>query len=113
MVAAAGVAGGAGMTSAATSEGWQFEREVGVTAEEFARSLALAHAGFVGPAPGQFFLQDGEITLRIEVQAGPRRRLGLFDLPVLRVRYCFEGGGAGAQRALLARLDLAMQRGGG
>ncbi|MBL8446543.1 MAG: hypothetical protein JNJ44_03920 [Zoogloeaceae bacterium] len=91
----------------------QLEREIGVTADEFARSLALAHSAWTMEGPGRFRLQDGEITLRIDVRVAPSRRLGLFELPVLQVRYLFEGGTAGERRALLARLDLAMQRGGG
>ena len=41
------------------------------------------------------------------------RRLGLFELPQLDVRFRFGPGEEPARRALLARLDRGMQKGGG
>jgi hypothetical protein len=58
-------------------------------------------------------LAEGAVSLSIRLVSRPSRRLGLFDLPVLQVSYDFEAGDPEDCQALLARLDLAMQRGGG
>jgi len=91
----------------------RFEREVGATPAEFRRALALAHPDFVEQADGSLHVADAGVRLTIRYETRPIRRLGLFELPVLHVRYDFESGEPDACRALLARLDLAMQRGGG
>ena len=52
-------------------------------------------------------------SLVIDVEPAGVRRLGLFELPQLDVRYRFGPGDEAARRALLVRLDRAMQKGGG
>lgn len=91
----------------------RFEREVGATPAEFRRGLALADPGFVEQADGSLHLTLPAVRLTIRYSPQPDRRLGLFVLPVLHVIYDFESGAPEACRTLLARLDLAMQRGGG
>lgn len=91
----------------------RFQREVGATPAEFRRGLALAHPDFIEAPDGCLRLTAGEVQLAIRLDPQPSRRIGLFELPVLYVSYDFEAGAPEACQALLARLDLAMQRGGG
>jgi hypothetical protein len=74
--------------------------------------MELAHPGLREEA-GVFHIQAGEVRLRVHTRPGPSRRLGLFTLPVLHASYDFESGSDADCQALLVRLDLAMQRGGG
>jgi len=53
------------------------------------------------------------VVLEVALSTLPERRIGLFCLPVLLARFCFTAGDRAARMALLARIDLAMQRGGG
>lgn len=92
----------------------QFERRLSSTAREFERELRLAWPAATGSAAeGCLRLESGGVTLAIELEATGVRRLGLFELPQLLARYRFCGGDEAARRALLARLDRAMQKGGG
>lgn len=91
-----------------------FERRVTATPREFERDLRQAWPVVEGSATAlRFSLQDGAQGLVIDVEPAGVRRLGLFELPQLIVRYCFGPGDEAARRALLARLDRAMQKGGG
>lgn len=74
--------------------------------------MELAHPGLREEA-GEIRLENARVRLCVRMNAGPSRRLGLFTIPVLHVSYDFESGSDEDCRALLARLDLAMQRGGG
>jgi hypothetical protein len=89
------------------------ERDVTSTVAEFDASLRSAAAGGLdGAAPHYRVTGDG-VQLEIDLAPGPERRIALLRLPTLRVTYRFTAGGAEQQRALLARLDRAMHRGGG
>lgn len=91
-----------------------FAREVGASTDEFARSLHAAHPGAIETtAPNTYRLTDGDVVLEVAAHPLPARRLGLFKLPVLDVRYRFLAGDNTRRAALIARLDRAMQRGGG
>ena len=91
-----------------------FERRVTATAHEFERDLRQAWPAVEGGAAAlRFSLQDGAQSLVIDIEPAGVRRLGLFELPQLNVRYRFGPGEEEARRALLARLDRAMQKGGG
>lgn len=91
-----------------------FERRVTATAREFERDLRQAWGAVQGSADAlRFALADGAQSLVIEIEPAGVRRLGLFELPQLIVRYRFGPGEETARRALLARLDRAMQKGGG
>jgi len=90
-----------------------FTRDVTSTVAEFDASLRFAAAdGIERTAPG-YRIVDGEVQLEIDVVNGPERRIALIRLPTLMVTYRFLSGSEVAQRALLARLDRAMHRGGG
>jgi len=91
-----------------------FERRVTAAPREFERDLRQAWPAVEGSAgAGRFSLRDGAQDLVIEIEAAGVRRLGLFELPQLDVRYRFGPGDEAMRRALLARLDRAMQKGGG
>lgn len=91
-----------------------FEREVTASPQQFERELRKAWpAGVETLAPGRFRVREGETRLDIETESHGVRQLGLFELPVVVVRYRFAGGDPATRRALLAALDRAMQRGGG
>ncbi len=91
-----------------------FERRVTATAREFERDLRQAWPAVEGGAEAaRFSLHDGAQSLVIDIEPAGVRRLGLFELPQLDVRYRFGPGDEAARRALLARLDRAMQKGGG
>lgn len=92
-----------------------FERMVSATAAEFLRCLQIAlpaksvdriHAG------GCRVCADG-LELLLDWTPAGERRIGLLVLPQLWVRYRFVKGDADTRARFLARLDRAMQRGGG
>mgnify|MGYP006157913459 CR=1 FL=1 len=91
-----------------------FERRVTATAREFERDLRQAWPAVEGGAAAlRFSVHDGAQSLVIDIAPAGVRRLGLFELPQLDVRYRFGPGDEAARRALLVRLDRAMQKGGG
>jgi hypothetical protein len=91
-----------------------FERRVTATPQAFARDLRQAWPGVVADGGGlHFSLHEGAQTLVIAIEPAGVRRLGLFELPQLDVRFRFGPGAEPARRALLARLDRGMQKGGG
>lgn len=91
-----------------------FVREVGATPAEFERGLRLALPDGVSMVePGRLRADDGCAVLEVELREMPERCIGLFRLPVLHARLRFTAGDPAARTALLARIDLAMQRGGG
>lgn len=90
------------------------ERLVTATPAQFERDLRAAWPAVTGSAAaGALALAADALHLRIEIEPLGVRRLGLFELPQLQVRYRFCGADEGARRALLATLDRAMQKGGG
>lgn len=90
------------------------EREMGCTREDLLRLLPAA----TGHAPirvegDELVLSLGGGEVRIHLAERPPRRIALVSLPVLAVRFRFEGLGAAAQEAFLDRFDRYTQRGGG
>jgi hypothetical protein len=90
------------------------EREMGCTREDLLRWLPAAS----GHAPARqegdelvLAVAGGEVRVCAEVR--PPRRIALVELPVLAVRFRFEGLDAAARDAFLARFDLYTRRGGG
>lgn len=89
-------------------------REVTASVAEFARCLEVAAPGWVTRlAEGHYRVEHAAAGLEIRLQPTGRRRIGLFDLPVLEARYRFIAGGPEARQRLLEHLDRGMQRGGG
>lgn len=92
----------------------RIEREVGSTRAEFLRALALAHSeGVEALDPDTYRVTSGEVVLEISLCDAPPRRIALIEIPVLKAVYEFVRGSAQDCEALLAKLDRAMQRGGG
>lgn len=91
-----------------------FVREMGATPAEFAHGLGLALPGGVTASDPLHLRGEWRgVVLEVELIVQPERRLGCFRLPVLLTRWRFRAGERAARQALLRRIDLAMQRGGG
>ena len=92
----------------------RIEREVGATRAEFLRALALAHPeGVETSGSDRYRIVSGDVVLEISLSEAPPRRIALMVIPVLKVVYEFLQGSSADCEALLAKLDRAMQRGGG
>ncbi len=92
----------------------RIEREMTTTVAEFERLLRLgAPFEIKSLATGRYLLQDEDLELEITLKPRDERRIGILSLPCVGVEYMFRGGTLEQRRRLLARLDLAMQRGGG
>lgn len=90
------------------------ERLVTATPAQFERDLRAAWPAVSGSAArGTLSIEAGRLRLDIALEVLGVRRLGLFELPQLGVRYRFAGADESARRALLATLDRGMQKGGG
>lgn len=90
-----------------------FERLVSATPAQFERDLRAAWPAAAGCVGEGLQVSDGGADLFLTMEVLPVRRIGLFALPQLCVRYRFVAGDAAARGRLLARLDLGMQKGGG
>lgn len=88
-------------------------REVTATREEFRHGLRQAFPHGVTEQAGRIRVADGATLLEIELTPQAPRLVASLRLPVLRVALHFSAGSPREQRNLLARLDRAMQRGGG
>lgn len=89
------------------------ERDVTSTVAEFDSSLRAGAGALLSGCAPHYRVVDGEVTLDISIVPGPERRIALMRLPTLLATYTFSGGSDAARRALLAKLDRAMHRGGG
>jgi hypothetical protein len=90
-----------------------FEREISATPAEFAHGLRNAFAAAVVGGPLHFEIVGDQASMRIELEPGPDREIALLRLPTLVARIRFTAGTQQARQAMLRRMDLAMQRGGG
>ena len=88
-------------------------REVSSTPAEYAHGLRLAYPEGVSGGPAEFVVSDGPVRLEIALTPGPDRVIALIRLPTLTARLHFTDGTAEQCEAFLARMDLAMRRGGG
>jgi hypothetical protein len=88
-------------------------REMGATLQEFRHGLRLAFPAGITERDDGFQVTDGDATLDISLETLPPRVIALLQVPRLKVTLRFTGGSPGQQSALLARMDRAMQRGGG
>jgi hypothetical protein len=89
------------------------ERQVTATAGEFARGLETAFPSGLSGGPLSFRAESAGAAMEIQLAAAAERRIGGLALPCLSVRIRFTAGSPEAQADLLARMDRAMQRGGG
>ena len=91
-------------------------REMGFTAEEFARCLPLAIRGRLEQDPAdssRFRIEDGSDSVVIDTCGLPPRRLGSLVLPVLGVTIDFSGDSAAAWERFIARFERHFLRMGG
>lgn len=77
------------------------------------RGLEAAFPGAVEGGPLAFRVTTPDALLEVEASPGPERVIALLRLPTLRVRLRFIAGAPQARSRMLARLDLALRRGGG
>ena len=91
----------------------EIRREVSASPREYERTLRLAFPEGLEGGPMRFRVRQGPVRLEVELEEGPERRIALVRLETLRVRLRFEGGDARMHEKMLARMDLAMRRGGG
>jgi hypothetical protein len=90
------------------------EREMACTREDLARWLPGVSAGVPARRDGDdVILPVGGGEVRIGAEERALRRVGHLSLPVLLVRFRFDGVDDGAREAFLARFDLFTRRGGG
>ena len=89
------------------------EREMAASRAEFLHGLRLAFPDGVEESGGLLLANDGAAAMEIELTPLPDRHIALVRLPNMKVRIRFTAGTPERQQALLARMDRAMQRGGG
>lgn len=92
----------------------RFERELGANISEIEHGLNLGAPGkWDSPRAGFYRIRHKNVELEIEVLSQGERSIASLTLPLLKVAYTFRSGSKEQRQALLSRLDLAMQRGGG
>jgi hypothetical protein len=88
------------------------EREVWTTPAEFRHGLALAFPDSVTETSETLRVAAPQASMEIALEVMAPRRIALLVMPRLKVSIRLTGTSE-QRRALLARMDLAMQRGGG
>jgi hypothetical protein len=92
----------------------RIEREMAATVVELERGLRLGAGEWLEKLEeGRYRIAGQGVVLEIRARSHGERRIGALSLPLLWVVYEFHGGEPESRRRLLARLDRAMQRGGG
>jgi len=89
------------------------ERDMSATPAEFAHGLRLAFGNRVEGGPLEYRVRIEGTLLEVRLTPLPDRVIAGLRLPRLQARLCFVGGDAASRASLLARMDLAMHRGGG
>ncbi len=97
------------------------EYEMGYGADEFARVLLGPFSGDrtgfnateIGRHQWLVSLDDAVFDLAISVAQKPPRKLGLFNLPVLAVKFSFTGTEATLRNAFFHRFHQYFHKGGG
>lgn len=89
------------------------EREMSASRAEFLHGLRLAFPQGVEEAGALLKVGDGDTAMAIEIAPLPDLAIALLRLPRIRVAIRFTAGTPERQRAMLARMDRALQRGGG
>ncbi len=88
-------------------------REMAATEKEFRHGLAFAFPQGVTERAGSFHVVHAGAAMEIAIAPLPPRIIALLRLPRLDVRIRFTAGTPEQQQEMLARMDRAMQRGGG
>ncbi|MEW6514261.1 MAG: hypothetical protein AB1443_09680 [Pseudomonadota bacterium] len=88
-------------------------RDMATTEQEFRQGLLFAFPEGVTEAAGMFRIDYAGAAMEIVIAPLPPRVIALLRLPRLEVRIRFTAGTTEQQQAMLARMDRAMQRGGG
>ena len=91
----------------------QLRREMTATKSDFLRGLYFAFPQGVREAAGVFLVDDRGAQMEIRIVSLPPREIAALRLERIEVAIRFSAGTADLQRAMLARMDRAMQRGGG
>jgi len=89
------------------------EREVWTTPAEFRRALAMAFPGRVADRAGRLCVEDGQAAMEVSLQPLPPHDIALLRMPRLKVSLRGTAGTPDQFKAMVARMDRAMQRGGG
>ena len=97
------------------------EYEMGYLADEFGKVLQGPFTGerseFASTELGRHRWRvtqaDQDFAVNVEVSQAPPRKMGLFSLPVLRVRFDFEGSAAETRERFFRRFHQYFQTGGG
>lgn len=88
-------------------------REVSATPVEFRRGLEQAFPNGVAEHEGALTVGAGETAMALCLTVGTPRHIARLTLPTLHVEIRHLAGSPADFEALLARMDRAMQRGGG
>lgn len=88
-------------------------REVWATPAEFHHGLKLAFPGRVVERKGLLCADDGTAAMEINLEILPPQTIALLELPRMKVSIRMTAGTPDQRHAMLARMDRAMQRGGG
>jgi hypothetical protein len=88
-------------------------RDMATTAREFRHGLDFAFPQGVTERDGAFHVAYAGAAMEITLAPLPPRVIALLRLPRLEVRIRFTAGTPEQRAALLARMDRALQRGGG
>jgi hypothetical protein len=89
------------------------EREVWATPAEFRHGLALAFPGRVEERNGLLCADDGTAAMEIALEILVSRTIALLAMPRLKVTLRRTAGTPADFKAMVARMDMAMHRGGG
>jgi hypothetical protein len=91
-----------------------FTREMGLTADEFLRTLpdAIGHGDYRIQG-SEILIRDAGGGVRILLHATRQRRLGMLALPVTPVEFSFQGLDPGERAQFMTRFERHFQRGGG
>ena len=88
-------------------------RDMATTEQEFRSGLLFAFPEGVSEETGLFRIDYAGASMEIHTKPLPPRVIALLRLPRLEVRIRFTAGTVEQQRGMLARMDRALQRGGG
>jgi hypothetical protein len=88
-------------------------REMTATEKEFRHGLAYAFPQGVAERDGAFHVTHAGAAMEISIAPLPPRVIAALHLPQLHVSIGFTAGTPEQQVKMLARMDRAMQRGGG